>query len=94
MRQEPCLKEENHLMKRFIGNGYPQAFVRSAAVPRPLWEPSINSDDSDDVETSKKKPLVAFLSYVAGVSERIRKVCQTSTLELCLGLGPLYATAH
>ena len=37
---------------------------------------SIDSDDSDDDETGKKKPPVDFLPYVAGVSERIRKVCK------------------
>ena len=75
-------------MKTFIGNGYPQAFVRSAAVPRPPREPSIDSDDSDDEETSKKKPPVAFLPYVAGVSERIRKVCQDFNIRTVFRSGP------
>ena len=75
-------------MKTFIGNGYPQTFVRSAAVPRPPREPSIDSDDSDDEKTSKKKPPVAFLPYVAGVSERIRKVCQDFNIRTVFRSGP------
>ena len=58
-------------MKTFIGNGYPRAFVRSAAAPRTQREPT-NDDDDGDTE----KPPIAFLPYAAGVSERIRKVCQ------------------
>ena len=57
-------------MKTFIGNGYPRAFVHSAAAPRTPREPS--DDDDNDTE----KPPIAFLPYVAGVSERIRKVCR------------------
>ena len=87
-RDKSLKEEENHLMKTFIGNGYPQAFVRSAAVPRPRREPSIDSDDSDDEETSKKKPPVAFLPYVAGVSERIRKVCQDFNIRTVFRSGP------
>ena len=73
-------------MKTFIGNGYPRAFVRSAAVPRPPREPSIDSDDSD--EKSKKKPPVALLPYVAGRSERIRKVCQDFNIRTVFKSGP------
>ena len=69
-RDESLKEEESHLMKTFIGNGYPRAFVRSAAAPRTPREPS--DDDDNDTE----KPPTAFLPYVAGVSERIRKVCR------------------
>ena len=54
-------------MKTFIGNGYTQAFVRSALKQRTPREP-------DDNET--EKPQIAYLPYVAGVSERVRKVCR------------------
>ena len=57
-------------MKTFIGNGYPRAFVRSASKQRTPRE----SDDNDDNET--ERPPMAYLPYVAGVSERIRKVCR------------------
>ena len=57
-------------MKTFIGNGYPRAFVLSAAALGTPREPS--DGDSNDTE----KPPTAFLPYVAGVSERIRKACR------------------
>ena len=50
--------------------------------------PSIDSDDSDDDETSKRKPPVAFLPYVPGVSERIRKVCQDFKIRMVFKSGP------
>ena len=47
-------------MKTFIGNGYPRA---SAAAPRTRREPT---DDGDT-----EKPTIAFLPYVAGISEKV-----------------------
>ena len=58
-RDESLKEEDSHLMKTFIGNGYPRAFVRSAAAPRTPREPS--DDDDNDTE----KPPTAFLPYVA-----------------------------
>ena len=58
---------KSNLMKTFIGNGYPRAFVRSALKQRTPREP-------DDNET--ERPPMAYLPYVAGISERIRKVCR------------------
>ena len=49
-------------MKTFIGNGYPRAFVRSASKQRAPREP-----DGNETE----RPPMAYLPYVAGVSERI-----------------------
>ena len=69
-------------MKTFIGNGYPRAFVRSASAPRAPKEPS--NDDDNEAE----KPPVAFLPYVAGVSERIRKVCQDFNIQAVFKSGP------
>ena len=69
-------------MKTFIGNGYPRAFVRSAAAPRTPREPS----DNDDNDT--EKPPIAFLPYVAGVSERIRKVCRDFNIKTVFRSGP------
>ena len=54
----------------FIGNGYPRAFVRSASKQRIPREP-------DDNET--EKPPIAYLLYVEGVSERIRKTCNRTS---------------
>ena len=57
-------------MKTFIGNGYPQAFVKAASIRRPPRQ------TYDDDETDKEKPPTALLPYIAGMSlsERIRKV--------------------
>ena len=74
-------EEESHLMKTFIRNGYPRAFVCSAAAPQ---TPRESSDDDDDTE----KPPIAFLPYVAGVSERIRKVCRDFNIRTVFRSGP------
>ena len=81
-RDESLKEEESHLIKTFIGNGYPRAFVRSASAPRAPKEPS--NDDDNDAE----KPPVAFLPYVAGVSERIRKACQDFNIRAVFKSGP------
>ena len=82
-QQEESLKEEeSHLMKTFIGNGYPRAFIRSAAAQRTPMEPS--NEDDDETE----KPPVAFLPYVAGVSERIRKACRDFGIRAVFRSGP------
>ena len=78
-RDESVKEEESHLMKTFIGNGYPRAFIRSAAAPRAPREP--NDDDTE-------KPPTAFLPYVAGVSERIRKVCRDFNIRTVFKSGP------
>ena len=69
-------------MKTFIGNGYPRASVHSATAPRTPREPS--DDDDDDTE----KPPIALLPYVAGVSERIRKVCRDFNIRTVFRSGP------
>ena len=69
-------------MKTFIGNGYPRAFVRSASKQRTPREP----DDNDDNET--ERPPMAYLPYVAGVSERIRKVCRDFNIRTVFKSGP------
>ena len=63
-RNESLKEEENHLMKTFIGNGYPRVFVRSASKQRTPREP----DDDDGNET--EKPPIAYLPYVAGLFVR------------------------
>ena len=92
LRDKSLKEEEGHLMRTFIRNSYPRAFVHSAAVPHIPREPSDDSDDSDGKEASMKRPPVAFLPYVAGVSEKIRKCVRTSTSERCSRLDPLYET--
>ena len=74
-RDESLKEEEGHLMKTFIGNGYPRAFVCSAVAPRTPREPREPREPTDDDDNTEKPPP-AFLPYVAGVSERIKKVCR------------------
>ena len=68
-------------MKTFIGNGYPRAFVKAASIPKPR-----RTDDDD--ETNEEKSPTAFLPYVAGVSERIRRVCQDFNIRTVFRSGP------
>ena len=63
-RNESLNEEENHLMKTFIGNGYPRAFVRSASKQRTPREP--DEDDGNETE----KPPIAYFPYVAGLFVR------------------------
>ena len=81
-REENPKEEESHLMKTLIGNGYPRAFMRSAAAQRALREPS--NEDDDETE----KPPVAFPPYIAGVSERIRKASRD------LGISGVHVWTH
>lgn len=80
---EKLKEEESHLMKTFIGNGYPRSFVRSASAPRPQRQ---HDDEDDSNET--EKPSTAFIPYVAGVSERIRKVCRDYNIRTVFRSGP------
>ena len=66
-------------MKTFIGNGYPRAFLRSALKQRTPRKP-----DDNKIE----KPPIAYLSYVTGVSERIRKVCRDFNIRTVIKSGP------
>ena len=62
-RDESLKEEESHLMKTFIGNCYPRAFVQSASKQRTPREP-----DNNETE----RPPMAYLPYVAGVSAPAR----------------------
>ena len=53
-------------MKAFVGNGYPRSFGRSASAA---------STPREGDEEREKLPTV-HLPYVAGVTERIRRVCK------------------
>ena len=84
-RDENLKEEESHVMKTFIGNGYPRAFVHSASAPRAPKEPS--NDDDNEAE----KPPLAFLPYVAGVSERIRKAYQDFNIRAVFKSGSTFS---
>ena len=58
-RDESLKEEESHLMKTFIGNGYPRAFVRSAFKQRTPREP-------DDNETERLPTFHMWQALVRG----------------------------
>ena len=68
-RQGQNLEEEDdQLMKAFMGNGYPHSFIRSACVARAPRE--------NDGKREEERPPIVHLPYIAGVSERIKRVCK------------------
>ena len=81
-QEESLQQEESHLMNTFIGNGYPRAFVKAASIPKPPRQ----MDKAD--KTNEEKPPTAFLPYVAGVSERIRRACQDFNIRTVFRSGP------
>ena len=70
-------EEEDHLMKVFMGNGYPWFFIRSASAAR-----------EHDGEMEEERPPTVHLPYVAGVSERIRRVCRDFNIRAVFKSGP------
>ena len=74
-QRDESLKEESHLMKTLIGNGYPRAFVQSASKQRTPSEP-------DDNKTVLRWPT--FQALCRGSV----KCAGTSTSERCLSPGP------
>ena len=82
-RNDKLKEEESHLMNAFIGNGYPRSFVRSASAPR-----TQRQHDNENENDKTKKPSTAFIPYVAGISERIRKVCRDYNIRTVFKSGP------
>ena len=56
--------EEDHLRGVLEGNGYPEAFVKMASRPHTAREPA------------EEPRATAFIPYVAGLSEDVRRVCR------------------
>ena len=56
--------EEEHLRGVLEGNGYPGTFVKTASKPRRAAEPT------------EEPRATAFIPYVAGLSEDVRRVCR------------------
>ena len=73
--------EKAHLSGALQRNGYPAAFVR--AVSR---ESKPRECDPEE-EQGEGKPTLMMLLYVAGVSERIRKVCRNYNIRLVFRSG-------
>ena len=67
-------------MKDFMGDGYLRSFICSASVPRPPRE--------HDGETEEERPPTVHLPYVAGVSERIGRVCRDFNIRAVFKSGP------
>ena len=63
-------------MKAFMWNGYPRSFIRSAASPR-----------EHNGEREEERPPTVHLPYVAGVSERIRRVCRDFDIRVVFKSG-------
>ena len=55
-------------MKAFMGSGFPRSFICSASAAKLPVE--------HDREREEERPPTVHLPYVAGVSERIRRVCR------------------
>ena len=58
------IQVEDHLRGGLEGNGYPDAFVKMASRPHTVREPA------------EEPRATAFISYVAGLSEDVRRVCR------------------
>ena len=67
-------------MKAFVRNGYPRPFIRSASAARPSRE--------HDGEREEERPPTVYLPYVAGISERIRRVCTDFHIRAVFKSGP------
>ena len=63
-QRENIQVEEDHLRGVLEGNGYPQAFVKMASRPHTAREPA------------EEPRATAFIPYVAGLSEDVRRVCR------------------
>ena len=67
-------------MKAFKGNGYPQSFIHSASAAKAPRE--------HDGEREEERPPIVHLPYIAGVSERIRRVCRDFTIRVVFKSRP------
>jgi len=60
--------EEEHLRRVLAGNGYPETLIKRASKPHTR------------VETTDEPLATAFIPYVAGLSEDVRRICQRYNL--------------
>ena len=56
--------EEEHLRRVLAGNGYPETLIKRASKPHTR------------VETTDEPLAMAYIPYVAGLSEDVRRICQ------------------
>ena len=68
--------EEDHLRGVLEGNGYPEAFVKMASRPHTAREPA------------EEPRAIAFISYVAGLSEDVKQVCRRYNTQTVFRLAP------
>ena len=92
LRKEKLQKEEEHTTT-FKQNGYPISFIRaiSSSIQEPSTPPEEESDEEPDDEGSQedeRKPPLAVIPYLSGVSERIRKACEKFDLRVVFKSGP------
>jgi len=71
--QDNLHKEVEHRVRVLKQNGYPATFIRNASAP-PTQE-TADTSNPDEGQEEEKGPLMV-ISYVAGMSEDIRRVCR------------------
>ena len=86
------LREEEHLTTTFKQKGYPLPFIRaiSSSIQKPSTPPEESDEEPDDERSQEdeRKPPLAVIPYVSGVSERIRKACGKFDLWVVFKSGP------
>ena len=62
------------------------------AIPEPAYARLLHCEHGESLHTmtmmAKQKLPTAFLPYIAGVSERVRKVCQDFNIRMVFRSGP------
>ena len=91
--QKENLREEEHLTTTFKQNGYPLPFICaiSSSIQEPSTPPEEELDEEPDDEGSQedeRKPPLAVVPCVSGVSEWIRKACEKFDLWVVFKSGP------
>ena len=87
-KQEEDLKEEeDHLLAVLRMNGYPARFIYSVTShTAPATQPTEESEDNEQEEKEKSPSFT--ISYMAGVSERIRRTCKKFNINVFFKSGP------
>ena len=87
------LREEENLTTTFKQNGYPLPFIRtiSSSIQEPSTPPEESDEELDDEgsQEDERKPPLAVIPYISGVSERIRKACENFDMRVVFKWGPI-----
>ena len=82
--QDNLYKEVEHRVRVLKQNSYPVTFIRNASAP-PTQE-TADTSNPDEGQEEEKGPLVV-ISYVAGMSEDIRRVCRKFNIRVVFKSG-------